>query len=401
MAIKRYDHIGALKMDANKTPEGYLKARAFITKCGVFPYERPDGTVIRELRHPDEVFKAAALKSMQMMGVQEDHKAMLDADNSKSLKVGSVGQDIDVDAPYVSANLVIDTRDGVEAIEKRGKNQVSCGYFCDLVMEPGIYKGEAYDAMQTNIMYNHLALCLQARLGSELSIQMDSADAFQTDKKPTAGRNDSPSQQEQNMNKVIINGIAYDAAPEVGKEIERLNGALAKASTDSAAKAAEDKASLDSMKSKLEGERDSMKAERDTAKATGDALKAKVDGFPALIADGVKARIELERTAGKVLSQDEMSKLDGKSDLDIKKAVVLAKMPKSKLDSESEGYVSTAYKLIVENLDESDSQEAIADSRSKVAPRQDGTAKLDEMDAAQARMKERLANGGKLLSEKK
>ena len=397
---KRYDHIGSINLDSSLTAEGYLKATALVTKTGVFPYERADGSIIMELRSPEEVFRKDSLKSMELMGIQEDHRAMLDSSNSKLLRLGTVGQDIKTVAPYIQANLVIDTKDGVEAI-KRGKNQLSCGYYCDLVMEPGVYDGMAYDAKQTNILYNHLALTAKARLGKELAIHMDSSDAILTEKAIEKSQFDSHSEQEHRMIKLTINGIQYDAAPEVSKEIDRLNGIIETSKAGVASEKAANAASFDSEKKALIEKADGLKAERDAAIAKADGLKVEVDSMPAKIAEGVKSRISLEKVAAKVLSADAMTKMDGKPDLEIKKAVVLARMPKVKLDGESDGYIATAYRLAVESMDEQISQDALASGRKDSAPVLDGSEKLDAVDAAKARHMARLLNGGKLPEAKK
>ena len=51
----RFDLAG-LTGRAQRTPQGFLRAPAWVTRVGVFPYRRADGTVQRELRLPEEVF---------------------------------------------------------------------------------------------------------------------------------------------------------------------------------------------------------------------------------------------------------------------------------------------------------------------------------------------------------
>lgn len=43
-------------------------------------------------------------------------------------------------------------------------------------MEPGEWNGEPYDAIQTNIRVNHLALVAVARAGDDARLNMDSQD---------------------------------------------------------------------------------------------------------------------------------------------------------------------------------------------------------------------------------
>lgn len=397
--IPRWDTLGKVAFDAARSPEGFLEAKAPITKCGVFAYEQKDGTVLRELRHPDDVYAAQALKSMEMMPIQVDHVAMLTPDNSKSLQVGQVGNNIMVAAPHVWGNLRLTAREGIDAATLQGKDGLSCGYFCDLVIEPGVYNGEQYDARQVNLVYNHLALCTVPRLGDELRVSMDSAGAFQTERKP---RLDSTSQQENPMNVKIIaaNGIAYDALPEVAAEVKRLQDALAKATADAATAAATASALLDSTKAALQTTADTATAKADSLQEKVTALEAEAKKIPQLVADGIKARIGLVQIAAKTLDEAALEKIDGMTDLDIKKAVILAREPKANLDGKSEAYLDARFDSATENLDEDVRVQALADSREKVAPRIDSRGAHEGQDAARERMKQNLLNGNKVVAAK-
>lgn len=72
-----------------------------------------------------------------------------------------------------------------EAIEN-GKKELSLGYFCKFEKQPGIYEGEAYDYIQTNMVGNHIALVDAGRCGSDVKVfdqkcVMDSFDIVSKD----------------------------------------------------------------------------------------------------------------------------------------------------------------------------------------------------------------------------
>ena len=71
--IKRFDTFQVPKVE--KTKEGYLRGKVIASRAGVFEYLNFDGTVRRELRHPDEVFKTDSLDTMKMIPVTDDHPA--------------------------------------------------------------------------------------------------------------------------------------------------------------------------------------------------------------------------------------------------------------------------------------------------------------------------------------
>src|ERR1700722_2731251 len=71
-AILHIDASGPVKSH-EITAEGWLKADATLTRTGVFKYKMPDGSIIRQLRLPEEVFSRETMKSMEMLPITEDH----------------------------------------------------------------------------------------------------------------------------------------------------------------------------------------------------------------------------------------------------------------------------------------------------------------------------------------
>lgn len=67
-ALARYDK-GIVQSDCLLTEEGYIKGRAIVTRCGVFLYKNADGTIRKELRHPDEVFIEESMQSIKLIPV--------------------------------------------------------------------------------------------------------------------------------------------------------------------------------------------------------------------------------------------------------------------------------------------------------------------------------------------
>jgi hypothetical protein len=267
-------------------------------------------------------------------------------------------------------------------------------------MESGVYKGEQYDARQINIRYNHLALCTIPRLGEELRISLDSAGAFQTDRKP---RVDSTSQQENPMSmKVTLdNGISYDAVPEVAAEMKRLKDELARVKGDAATAATTAANTLASSKQEMQKVIDTEKGRADGLQDKVTKLEEEAKKLPAQIADGIRRRAGLVKVAEKVLPEAEVTKLDSMSEMDIKKAVILARNPKAKMDEKaSEDYITSRFDSIVEAMDEEDADAGIAAQRAAAAPRHDGRLPVEGQDAARARMVENLKNGNKVVAAK-
>ena len=75
-----------------------------------------------------------------------------------------------------------------EALKKKiedGKKELSLGYFCKYRKEKGVYKGQAYDYIQEDMVGNHIALVDNGRCGSDVKVfdskcTMDSLDITQS-----------------------------------------------------------------------------------------------------------------------------------------------------------------------------------------------------------------------------
>ncbi len=173
--VYRTDTTG--RFDASRrTPQGGLKVPAYLTRTGVLTYRQPDGSVVRELRHPDEVFKADSLATLSGAPVTIGHPGKVGPGNYSQHAVGHVGDTVEAkDDRYVAGDLRVQDAKGISGVESGSLIELSCGYDCNSVPESGEYNGEKYDAKQTDIVYNHVALLPVngGRAGSDVRIRFD------------------------------------------------------------------------------------------------------------------------------------------------------------------------------------------------------------------------------------
>lgn len=157
-------------------PDGRIVVDGALTRSGVFVYRQPDGTERREYRPAEQVFKADSLDSFLGAPVTDDHPPeLLTADNARAHAVGAVCETPRADGNYVVARLSVFDAATIAKM-KVGKVQLSCGYDVDLVETPGTTpNGERYDAVQTNIRGNHVAIVDSARAGNAAHVRMDAA----------------------------------------------------------------------------------------------------------------------------------------------------------------------------------------------------------------------------------
>lgn len=145
---------------------GFLRARARIARDGLLEYS--DGvTSWMEYRSTDDLRAAAPTFSLLLL--TDDHpEEFVSIDNAGELGIGFSGQDLTVepgpDANYMVGTLTFTDPEAVARIEA-GKVELSIGFTCSIVDEPGTYQGAPYQRRQTELEGNHIANVDQGRAG--------------------------------------------------------------------------------------------------------------------------------------------------------------------------------------------------------------------------------------------
>lgn len=342
--VKRYDYAGSVTAEPEVTPEGFLKVMARATRVGVLKYKQMDGSIVRELRHPDEVFKPESMETLALKPVTNNHpSSLLDSETASMYQVGMTGESVKIDDDkFLRIMTVITDKDAIADYEK-GKVEVSPGYVCELDFTPGVFDGEEYDAIQKNIRYNHLAIVKKGRSGPE--VRLDADDAIEVV--------DSDQPKEKKKMKMKLAGKDYDLDDEVGAAVkEHLKNEARKAKEEMDEK--DEKAKKDAAGGKAELEKVAKEKEKADARADGlEAELAKVkkertDAAPSKeqIREAVKVRTALEKVASEV----GVEKFDEMDDLELKKAVIVAQHPDTKFDGKSEEYINARFDVAAEAI---------------------------------------------------
>lgn len=305
----RYDSSG-LRSRPKVTSQGFLSLSANLTRTGVLTYRRADGSSVRELRHPDEVFSPKTMESIQYAPLTDGHpdSGFVSPDNVSGLQRGIV-QAARADGRFVVGEVLVQEASMIAAVKSGDRRELSPGYTCDVDPTPGEYNGERYDQIQRNIVYNHVAALPKGhgRSGAEVSFRNDS-EAYEID--------DSTEEPEMKIEKKI--------------EVEMVE----KTTLDAAVMRADS----------LSAEVEASKKEAEKVIAERDELKARLDSLdvPALVA----ARVALESTARLVCGAD--ARFDGKTDREVKEIAIKVSNPTIELGARSEDYVSARFDSVVE-----------------------------------------------------
>ena len=381
--VARFDR-GQVKGDAFITDEGYIKANAIVTRTGVFLYKNPDGTIRKELRHPDEVFKTDSLDSMKMIPVTNGHpeERLVSAENAKRLAIGYTGETITQDGEFVLSNLVITDLASIKDVTERNRRELSLGYTVDLIPEEGSYNGQPYNFRQSNIKYNHLSIVDNARAGSEARIALDSFDAEEIliEEADMAKRkvkiDDDEILMEDNVANQVEQLLARVANLEaersrIAEERDRLsaelssikNGDVDLEEEEDEGEEKEEKevgymskenpyATHETPVKAPNGERVPMKPQ-DKEKRENDKYNNMDAAF---IRSLVRERVKLQKVAESVLDSKALARIDDMSDLEIKKEVIKARQKNANLDGKTAVYIQARFDALLEDMEPAPSQ---------------------------------------------
>lgn len=162
------------KIDANGY--WYIKHNP-ISKEGVFPYL---GHTISEDCEPNKIYKVyRPAKTLQDSVETWDNPPKPFIDDHEMLGEGFTAID---DRPVqgiiynpvcedgvLYADIAVYSEDLKREIEN-GKKELSLGYFCKYKKERGVFKGEVYDYVQTEMVGNHIALVDAGRCGADVKV---------------------------------------------------------------------------------------------------------------------------------------------------------------------------------------------------------------------------------------
>ncbi len=283
-----------------------MRVNARLTKAGIFNYENG-----REYRSEEEVFRADSLASFKGAPVTDLHPSEKSSDsfltpaNAKNHIIG-ITESVERDGPYLKGSLVIFHEDTIKAIESGERKEISLGYKCRLEPTSGSVNGEAYDAIQRDIIVNHVAIGPKGwgRAGPDCAIRIDS----QT---PTQG------------NFVMTEVVRFD-----GIEVPLTADSVVALLSEKKRQLQEIAGRLDAMGLKLEKE-----------KAARAALED-----PRALEQRVQSRLSLIEKCRSLLGPECI--FDGKSDAELKREVIKKIYPDSDISKEDQSYVEGMFSAI-------------------------------------------------------
>jgi HK97 family phage prohead protease len=387
--VDRFDFFGTVGK-YTRTQVGGIRVRARLTRTGILEYKRPNGTIRRELRLPEEVFNTDSLATLQGATVTDlsHHRGLLSLEDWKDATLGHT-EAVRRDGNFVEADLLINDPATVADVENGNLHDISCGYSCKLDATPGTWNGQPYDVIQRRIRYNHVAVLPKGRgrAGVDVAIRTDSNDADCVE----------PTKEQTMTARVIrIDGKNLEFGSE--EHITHLENGFA--------------ATLNPLKEEIKGLKtrcDTAEAERDTARTDAkkslDDLKEEKDGEKAK--SRRRSRSKMLRKAIRLLASDDEEdeekmdaleeELDALTDKELQIKVIRtdAKYSEGKaidgtlLAEKSDDYVSAIFDAVCRSgVTRADGIDSVVDAVERMKKTE---VRVDAADASRAAMKKRSA----------
>ncbi|WP_122593269.1 DUF2213 domain-containing protein [Pseudomonas viridiflava] len=359
--------------DASLSESGYLEGFARTARTGIQQYlgaevGRPDLAVVNVYRDQAEVFSKRSLQTFSKIPVTNDHPGQpVTSDNWKEVAVGTTGDDVLRDGEYLKIGLKITDASAVKAVND-GKRELSVGYSCVLVWEDGIAPdGTLYQAKQTEITADHVAIVQRGRAGTKARIGDAWGVAPITDHNPKKEKH-------MTLKTVTVDGIPVEVTDQGAIVIATLQQRLSDASKKFTDTEAAHNAVL--------ATKDADLAKKD---AEIDGLKSKVL-TDAQIDARVKDRADLISVAKSIYDAD----YTGKSSDEIRKAAVVAKLGDAAVAGKPEAYITARFDILAED--------AAKDPVRQQLIKHDG--KLNTNDNGQTAYEQRQADAWKSPAQK-
>ncbi|MFD4120917.1 DUF2213 domain-containing protein [Alcaligenes faecalis] len=325
--------------DTKETAEGYLVATARVARTGVQEYLawelgdvateagfKPDD-IVRVYRHPDEVFAKDSLSSITRLPVTVGHPTEdVTAENWAKLSVGEVGDAYSTEPEWIVVNPMIKDARATKAARTTHR-EISMGYSAAIVKARD---GLEADFEQKNIRYNHLALVPKGRAGGKARIGdawgVSPVHVFQPGITPKTEKGGRMSDQ---LKTVVLGDKAVQVAVTDVAAIEQYKADMQRKLADAEAAKKKSEEDKDEEIGKLKAD---LKAAKDAAVLDVDAL--------------VAARTDL---VSKVHAIDAKIDVSGKSDADLRKAAVAAKLGDEMVQGASDAEINGMFKAIAKD----------------------------------------------------
>ena len=348
--MKKVQRFDSVRIKAHFDDNGFLVDTPIVARIGLQVYQTPTGGERREFRPASEVFKSDSLATYQGKPITLGH-VTVNSGNAKDVVVGACAGIGKRDGIGVAVPVTVYADEAIDKAKKKIASELSVGYTSVDIEEPGWGNNETgeyvldkdvlgdktdsaddyppapdngsawvrFDALQTNIEVNHVALVFRGRAGiAKLNLDSEQENPY-IDSEPTNRKKDSK------MKTIKIDGVDVEVSDAVLIHVTALTKKADEAAT-----------------------------ELSTVTAARDQLQVKVDGIPKAIEEAVAAAVTAAKAdavelADLVTFANELSiKTDG---LDSKAIKIACIKELSGIDASAkdDAYINTSFEFARES----------------------------------------------------
>lgn len=371
--MKKVQRFDSVQVKAHFDEHGFLVDRPIVARIGLQVYQTPFGER-REFRPASEVFKADSLATFSGKPITLGHVTVT-PENAKDVVVGACAGEGVPSGIGVEVPVSIYDKRAIDSAKAKKTAELSVGYSSIDIDKPGWgnnatgeyffdedtpegWKADSadwvrFDAVQTNISVNHIAMVFKGRAGIA-KLNLDSNQDFPYDIDEFSNKED----QVMTVKIKLDGAVEFDVPKEVAAYIDTV------------------KADAQTAQAKADG----LEAER-------DALQAKVDGIPAEIEAAVsQAKADAEAHAALVKVAEEVGvKTDGLDAKAIKVAFV-KEVTGADISEKADAYIDVAFDLAKESDKMAAQRKAIKGDVEK-GKKEDGEDKVLNPNARLAKLK--------------
>lgn len=260
-----------------ETQEGFLSGRCCVTCAGVYVYGAKElglsGEGTYNVLRPAEEIRATCTQLANKVITAEHPIENVSPENSKILNAGFTGDSVTENDGNVFTQVTITDKVALDLVRQKKLMAFSCGYSAELSRVPGVWHGTPYDFVQSNFIYNHIALVEEGRAGDGVRIPFSDGAQNKTEK---------------TMAQLFHDGVVLEATPEVVNLVTSL-----KKNISDSAKVLEEK---DKNLADAETEKQKLMAAKDSAEAKLQATQKLLDArvFADTTAKAVSLGVKVE-----------------------------------------------------------------------------------------------------------
>lgn len=169
--------------------------------------------IVKVYRPEAAVNDPAAIESFKNVPLINDHKMLSGFEGDENATApeeygvsGILTSNVYYDGPWMRGDLKVFSREMQDLLNK-GKKDLSLGYSCDFELKQGVFDGQAYEAVQTNLRGNHIALVDEGRVAGARVLDGLCFDHLRFDVSPSDKGND--------MSKKVTSGAMDNAVAQL------------------------------------------------------------------------------------------------------------------------------------------------------------------------------------------